>query len=95
MLETDYLYSNDMIAQCEAAITNLEKENDKLNILKNEILAFVEDEELISRRVSNAKLHFYDYYLICKILFKWFQKNRKKLQSSFFVCGGAGTEPFK
>lgn len=68
MLETDYLYSNDMIAQCEAAITNLEKENDKLNILKNEILAFVEDEELISRRVSNAKLHFYDYYLICNSL---------------------------
>ena len=68
MLETDYLYSNDMIAQCEAAIINLEKENDEINILKNEILAFVEDEELISRRVSNAKLHFYDYYLICNSL---------------------------
>lgn len=68
MLETDYLYPSDMIAQCEAAVRNLEKENEEINILNNRILAFVEDEELISRRVSNAKLHFYDYYLLCNSL---------------------------
>lgn len=96
MLETDYLYPNDMIAQCEEAITNLEKENEEIGLLKNEILAFVEAEELISRRVLNAKLHFYDYYLICNSLIEANQldivsynklKNEISLRVSEDLCG--------
>ena len=68
MLETDFLYPNDMIAQCEAARKLLAKENEDIEVLERSILEFVNDEELISHKISVAKAHFYDYYLLLEEL---------------------------
>lgn len=68
MLQTDYLYSKDMIAQCEAARKLLVKENEDIDNLEKSILEFVNDEELISHKISVAKAHFYDYYLLLEEL---------------------------
>ena len=70
MLETDFLYPNDMIAQCEAARKLLAKENEDIEALERSILEFVNDEGLISRKVDGAKAHFYDYYLLLEELKK-------------------------
>lgn len=78
MQVTDYLYPNDMIAQCEAAIKLLQKENEDIEILQGEILNFTEDELLISEKISKAKVHFYNYYIV-------FEKLRKANESDIIA----------
>lgn len=68
MQVTDYLYPNDMIAQCEAMRKLLAKENEDIDALEKSILEFVNEEEMISRKVDGAKAHFYDYYLLLEEL---------------------------
>ena len=78
MQVTDYLYPNDMIAQCEAAIQLLKKENEDIEILQGEILNFTEDELLISEKISKAKAYFYNYHLV-------FEKLRKANESDIIA----------
>lgn len=64
MQETDFLYPNDMIAQSEAAVKLLQKENQDIKNLDNGIIAFVEDENLVSHQIDKAKNHFNSYHIL-------------------------------
>ena len=64
MQETDFLYPNDMIAQSEVAVKLLQKENQDIKDLDSSILAFVEDETLVSQQIDKAKNHFNSYHIL-------------------------------
>lgn len=64
MQETDFLYPNDMIEQSEAASKLLQKENQDIKNLDNSILAFVEDENLVSQQIDKSKNHFNSYHIL-------------------------------
>ncbi len=98
MKETDFLYPNDIVLQCDEAIKNLEKENEHLKVLDDKILAFVEDKILISQKISAAKMHFNKYHFVFKGLIEKnkqdinrYQQVKKEIVDNVYedLCGDA------